>query len=89
MRGVNIQGTTAAAAAGGVAEPVLPPPSSNDSHKLIKFNDAVGRKFSFPFDLCKRWTVSLHLVVDIPLQTLTDLSHAGHEIFDKGSISAC
>lgn len=28
----------------------IPPP--------IKFNDAVGRKFTFPFDICKTWKVS-------------------------------
>jgi hypothetical protein len=27
--------------------------------KPIKFKDAVGRKFSFPFDLCKTWAVGL------------------------------
>jgi len=28
----------------------------------IKFKDAVGRKFSFPWDLCKTWKVRLCLV---------------------------
>jgi hypothetical protein len=28
-------------------------------HAPIKFKDAVGRKFSFPWDLCKTWKVSL------------------------------
>jgi hypothetical protein len=26
--------------------------------KPIKFKDAVGRKFSFPFELCSTWAVS-------------------------------
>jgi len=28
----------------------------------IKFMDAVGRKFSFPFELCHTWAVSCHLL---------------------------
>ena len=28
--------------------------------KPIRFHDAVGRKFSFPFDLCSTWSVSWH-----------------------------
>jgi hypothetical protein len=36
----------------------------------IKFKDAVGRKFSFPFDLCKTWAVSL------AADSIIDLSHA-------------
>jgi hypothetical protein len=27
----------------------------------VKFRDAVGRKFSFPFELCRTWSVSCHL----------------------------
>lgn len=35
--------------------------------KPIKFKDAVGRKFSFPFDLCKNWAVGLaaDLIIDL------------------------
>ena len=35
----------------------------NDKKKPIKFKDAVGRKFSFPFRLCTTWAVSLALVI--------------------------
>jgi hypothetical protein len=31
----------------------------DDKKKPIKFKDAVGRKFSFPFHLCSTWAVSL------------------------------
>jgi hypothetical protein len=31
----------------------------DDKKKSIKFKDAVGRKFSFPFHLCSTWAVSL------------------------------
>jgi hypothetical protein len=27
----------------------------------VKFRDAVGRKFSFPFELCRTWSVGWHL----------------------------
>lgn len=29
----------------------------------IKFKDAVGRKFSFPFELCHTWAVRCHLLL--------------------------
>jgi hypothetical protein len=32
-----------------------------DTKKPIKFKDAVGRKFSFPFHLCATWNVCFHL----------------------------
>jgi serine/threonine protein kinase len=37
------------------------PPVGRDPHKtieIIKFKDAVGREFSWPFALCKTWAVS-------------------------------
>jgi hypothetical protein len=37
--------------------------------KPIKFKDAVGREFSFPFDFCKTWAVGL------TTDFLLDLSH--------------
>lgn len=44
-----------AAAAAAAAAANNPPP---EKQKPIKFKDAVGRKFSFPFHLCKTWQVS-------------------------------
>ena len=35
-----------------------PPPPPDERKKPIKFKDAVGRKFSFPFHLCNTWMVS-------------------------------
>ncbi len=32
--------------------------AKNEKKKPIKFKDAVGRKFSFPFNLCQTWAVS-------------------------------
>ncbi|RAL60978.1 hypothetical protein DID88_010074 [Monilinia fructigena] len=32
-----------------------PPPPPEEKKKPIKFKDAVGRKFSFPFELCATW----------------------------------
>ena len=36
---------------------------NTDKKKPIRFKDAVGRKFSFPFDLCATWAVSFPLFV--------------------------
>jgi len=48
----------AAAAAAAAAVPPPPPPPPEEKKKPIKFKDAVGRKFSFPFHLCNTWSVS-------------------------------
>ena len=44
------------AAAAKAAAAAAPPPKEKD--KPIKFKDAVGRRFNFPFHLCATWTVS-------------------------------
>jgi hypothetical protein len=44
-----------AAAAAAAAAAAKPPP---EKKKPLKFKDAVGRKFSFPFHLCSTWNVS-------------------------------
>lgn len=44
-----------AAAAAAAAAAAKPPP---EKKKPLKFKDAVGRKFSFPFHLCNTWHVS-------------------------------
>lgn len=38
-----------------------PPPPPEERKKPIKFKDAVGRKFSFPFHLCNTWMVGFEL----------------------------
>ncbi|KAL9607997.1 MAG: hypothetical protein Q9167_007144 [Letrouitia subvulpina] len=40
------------------AAPPPPPPPPEERKKPIRFKDAVGRKFSFPFHLCNTWEVS-------------------------------
>ncbi|KAL8694145.1 MAG: hypothetical protein Q9218_001142 [Villophora microphyllina] len=45
----------AAAAAAAAAAPPPPPPPPEEKKKPIRFKDAVGRKFSFPFHLCNTW----------------------------------
>ena len=47
------------AAIAAAAVPPPPPPPPEEKKKPIKFKDAVGRKFSFPFHLCATWEVSL------------------------------
>lgn len=55
-----------AAAALPVTTPVPPPaaadaskaaPPSKEKDKPIRFRDGIGRRFSFPFDICKTWSV--------------------------------
>lgn len=50
--------SAAATAAAAAATPPPPPPPPAEKKKPIKFKDAVGRKFSFPFHLCNTWMVS-------------------------------
>ena len=47
----------AAKAAAEAAIPPPPPPAPEEKKKPIKFKDAVGRKFNFPFHLCNTWMV--------------------------------
>ncbi|KAL8928689.1 MAG: hypothetical protein Q9172_000827 [Xanthocarpia lactea] len=47
------------AAEAAAAAPPPPPPPPEEKKKPIRFKDAVGRKFSFPFNLCSTWDVSL------------------------------
>ena len=47
----------AAAASAAAAAAAAPPPPPEEKKKPIKFKDAVGRKFSFPFHLCNTWEV--------------------------------
>ncbi|KAL9123081.1 MAG: hypothetical protein Q9187_000358 [Circinaria calcarea] len=44
-----------AAAAAAATAAAAPPPSTEAPKKPIRFKDAVGRKFSFPFHLCSTW----------------------------------
>ena len=44
--------------------------SSEENQKSIKFKDAVGRNFSFPFYLCKTWNVSLRQSSNPQISTL-------------------
>ncbi|KAL9041538.1 MAG: hypothetical protein Q9180_001212 [Flavoplaca navasiana] len=45
----------AKAAEAAAAAPPPPPPPPEEKKKPIRFKDAVGRKFSFPFNLCSTW----------------------------------
>ncbi|KAL6716302.1 hypothetical protein ACLMJK_005868 [Lecanora helva] len=42
-------------AAAEEAKAAPPPPAPKAPDKPIKFKDAIGRRFSFPFNLCKDW----------------------------------
>ena len=50
--------SAAAAAAASAAAAAAPPPPPEEKKKPIRFKDAVGRKYSFPFHLCNTWPVS-------------------------------
>lgn len=47
---------------------------SSDKKKPIRFKDAVGRKFSFPFHLCANWAVSM---IWYTLRNVTNFSDRG------------
>ncbi|OGE54524.1 hypothetical protein PENARI_c006G06162 [Penicillium arizonense] len=49
------EAAAAATAAAAEAAKPPPPPPAPEKKKPIKFKDAVGRKFSFPFELCATW----------------------------------
>lgn len=51
---------TAEAVAAATAAASNQPPPPPEKKKPIKFKDAVGRKFSFPFELCCTWQVRPH-----------------------------
>ncbi|EGP85557.1 uncharacterized protein MYCGRDRAFT_45624, partial [Zymoseptoria tritici IPO323] len=46
----------------------------------IKFKDAIGRKFSFPFALCKTWQGMEKLIKQafMHIDQIGDQVHAGH-----------
>ena len=55
----------AAAEAATPSSPSPPSPPPGKKKEPIKFKDAVGRKFQFPFHLCNTWMVFIspqHLV---------------------------
>ena len=55
--------TASAAAAAAAKEEVektaaaKPAPTTKEKDKPIKFKDAIGRRFNFPFDVCNTWSV--------------------------------
>lgn len=60
-----------------VAEKLKPPP---DAGKSIRFKDAVNRKFSFPFHLCKTWKGMEGLIRQafLHVDVIGDHVHQGH-----------
>jgi hypothetical protein len=52
-----------------------------DKKKPIKFKDAVGRKFSFPFHLCATWAVSTPSLIILPV--LIIVVRAWKNLFDR------
>ena len=61
----------AAADAAAVAA-VEPPPTPKEKDKPIKFKDAIGRRFNFPFDVCNTWSVSYSTVWKMNVKTTSD-----------------
>ena len=56
----------AAAEAAAAAAAAAPPPPPKEKDKPLKFQDAIGRKFSFPFHLCNTWSVSRPYIETTP-----------------------
>ncbi|KAL8807498.1 MAG: hypothetical protein Q9182_000663 [Xanthomendoza sp. 2 TL-2023] len=52
--------------------PPPPPPPPEEKKKPIRFKDAVGRKFSFPFHLCNTWDVSSRSVLPADYRPATN-----------------
>lgn len=77
----------AAAAEDAAAAKAAKPAKEPD--KPIKFKDAIGRRFSFPFDLCKEWRVSLLTGLKMLFSAYLTNMVIGHGIFDQRSVSPC
>ncbi|KAH0558806.1 hypothetical protein GP486_004551 [Trichoglossum hirsutum] len=77
----------AAAAAAEVAAVTKPKP---EKKKPLKFKDAVGRKFSFPFHLCQTWVVRIpvSLSSNLEYRRLTHLG-IGNGGAHQASFSSC
>lgn len=54
----------------------------------IKFKDAVGRKFSFPWHICKTWKVSRQMRSIVKKYRISD-GYLGHGNVDQSSVSTC
>ncbi|CAF9938039.1 hypothetical protein IMSHALPRED_000641 [Imshaugia aleurites] len=52
----------AKAAAAAAAAAAKPPPPPKEKDKPIKFKDAIGRRFNFPFDVCNTWSGMEYLI---------------------------
>ena len=62
-------------------------PPTKEKDKPIKFKDAIGRRFNFPFDVCNTWSVSHSRRGKTALLTGSDHLISGYGVFDKGSLS--
>ena len=80
-------------AAVAAAAAAASPPAPEEKKKPIKFKDAVGRKFSFPFHLCRTWEVRKSFLLYIcslhVLMLINSFGNLGHGGFNPPSISAC
>ncbi len=78
-----------AEAAAEEAKAAPPPPSPKAPDKPIKFKDAIGRRFSFPFDLCRDWRVSSSTITKCALKFELIISLVGHGVPDQRGLSPC
>ena len=79
---------SAAALAAAAATPPPPPPPPEEKKKPIKFKDAVGRKFSFPFHLCNTWEVCYYDVVNLTVYLLKTSDLLGYGRLNQAGISS-
>lgn len=74
----------AAEAAAAAAAAAAPPPPPKEKDKPIKFKDAIGRRFNFPFHMCNTWTVSDSFQPWTRNWALSNDSLLGHGVPNQG-----
>ena len=73
----------AAAEGAAAAVAAAPPPPPKEKDKPLKFQDAIGRKYSFPFQLCNTWSVSGFLAATFAIRPNLLL---GDGVLNQGSL---
>ena len=79
-------------AAVAAAAAAAAPPAPEERKKPIKFKDAVGRKFSFPFHLCRTWEVrksKSSLSVSLDFILITSFGNIGYGRSNPPGIFTC
>lgn len=76
-------------AAATAAAAAKPPPPPKEKDKPLKFKDAIGRRFNFPFDVCNTWSVCYSILGKSMFTLHLTIFLLGYGVFDQGSLSPC